>query len=198
METKLKETYGFDKVPYTHLYTSGYMASQYLKRLVAEEGAKRKIDSPSVYVVGELGLRDELTEAGVRMINPDDYFSEDVSLSEEEAQAYPLDPSVVAVVCGINFTMNYRKVAIASMYITEQKAKLVGTNPDRNSGNEHRTIPGGGSCIRVIESATGVQAEIMGKPETHLFKQIIEEHGITDTTKTLMVGDNLATDIRFG
>jgi len=198
MDKKLKQTYGFDKVPYTQLYTSAYMASQYLKRLVTEEGSMRKIDNPAVYVVGEVGLREELTEIGVRIINPEDYDDPAVSMSEEEAEAYAIDPSVVAVVCGINFTMSYRKVAIATMYVNENKAKLIGSNPDRNSGNEHRVIPAGGSCIKVIESATGVNAVFVGKPETHMFNLVREEHGITDTTKALMIGDNIATDIKFG
>jgi len=171
-----------------------------MKKVVAEEGTKRGIEHPSVYVVGELGLRDELTEAGIKIVNPDDYFSPDLSMSEEEAADYKLDPSVVAVVSGINYTMSYRKLTIASLYLTENKAVFIGTNPDRNTGDEHRLIPGGGTVIRAIESASGVKAEIMGKPMTHLFDLIRQEHGLTSEplSKFLMVGDNLATDIRFG
>jgi HAD superfamily hydrolase (TIGR01450 family) len=130
----------------------------------------------------------------------DDYDSPDVAMSEQEASVYKLDPTVVAVVTGINYTLSYRKIAIATMYILENKARFVGTNPDRNTGDERRLIPGGGTCIRAIEAATGVKAEIMGKPESRMYDLIRKEHhlGNEEKSKFLMVGDNLATDIKFG
>jgi 4-nitrophenyl phosphatase len=57
MLTKLKESYGFDRVPYTQLYTAGYMTAQYVKRVVSQQAQLKGLSSPSVYVVGELGLR---------------------------------------------------------------------------------------------------------------------------------------------
>lgn len=121
-------------------------------------------------------------------------------MSEADAASYPLDPSVVAVICGLNYTLTYRKLCLASLYITENKAVFIGSNPDRNSGDETRFIPAGGTCIRALESATGVKAEIMGKPMTHLFDLIREEHGLKDESlsKFLITGDNLETDIKFG
>ena len=56
-------------------------------------------------------------------------------MTEEQARDYKLDPSVVAVITGINYTLTYRKICIASMYILENKARFIGTNPDRNAGN---------------------------------------------------------------
>lgn len=38
----------------------------------------------------------------------------------------------------------------------------------------------------------------VGKPYSHGFEIISEEHGITDKSKVLMIGDNLETDIDFG
>lgn len=93
-------------------------------------------------------------------------------MTEEDASSVDLEQSVVAVIVGMNFTMTYRKICLASLYITDNKAMLIGTNPDRNSGDESRLVPGGGTLIRAIESASGVKAEIMGKPMTHLFNLI--------------------------
>jgi 4-nitrophenyl phosphatase len=93
-------------------------------------------------------------------------------MTESEAASYPLDPNVVAVIAGMNYTMTYRKICLASLYITENKAVFIGTNPDRNSGDETRLVPGGGTLIRAIEIASGVKAEIMGKPMKHLFDLI--------------------------
>jgi len=113
-----------------------------------------------------------LTELGIDIVNHDDYNSLAIEMTESEAASYSLDPNVVAVIVGLNYTMTYRKICLASLYITENKAVFIGSNPDRNSGDDTRLIPAGGTLIRAIESATGVKAEIMGKPFRHLFDLI--------------------------
>jgi|688.fasta_scaffold611183_1 ribonucleotide monophosphatase NagD (HAD superfamily) len=99
-------------------------------------------------------------------------------MTEEELASFSLDKSVVAVTVGINFTFNYRKLCIASLYINENKADFIGTNPDRNTGNGIRYIPGGGTIIKAIETATGVKAKIMGKPSTYMFDIIRKQHSL--------------------
>lgn len=61
-----------------------------MRRVVAEEAVRRGVDDPSVFVVGELGLRDELTEVGLRIVNQDDY-ADNFSWTEAEAADYVLD-----------------------------------------------------------------------------------------------------------
>ena len=91
-------------------------------------------------------------------------------MTEEEYGCYELDPSVVAVVAGLDFDFNYRKLCIATLYVTEGKCKMLGSNPDRNSGNDTRVVPGGGTIIEAIESASGITAPIYGKPSTTMFE----------------------------
>ena len=90
-------------------------------------------------------------------------------MTEEEYGAYVLDPSVVAVVAGLDFQFNYRKLCIATLYITEANCKFLASNPDRFSGNETRVIPGAGTIINAIESAAGVTGPVCGKPSKQLF-----------------------------
>ena len=121
-----------------------------------------------MYVAGSDGLRNELAAAGIRIINQRTDES-NPEMTEEEYGTYKLDPSVVVVVAGVDFDFNYRKLCIATLYVTEGKCKFLGTNPDRASGNEKRVIPGGGSVVRAIESAAGTIAPIMGKPSEGMF-----------------------------
>jgi len=61
-------------------------------------------------------------------------------------------------------------MALASLYINENKAELVGTNVDRNDGKD-RLRPSGGSIVKLIETAAGCRAKhlVMGKPDTWCF-----------------------------
>lgn len=107
-------------------------------------------------MIGEPGFCNELESAGLKVVNEDDFDDAQKTISEEEFESYKLDSSVVAVTVGYNYTMNYRKLSIASLYINENKTLFIGANPDRNTGNESRYIPAGGTIIKAIESATGV------------------------------------------
>ena len=57
-------------------------------------------------------------------------------MTEEEYGNYQLDPSVVVVVAGVDFDFNYRKLCIATLYVTAGNCKFLATNPDRASGND--------------------------------------------------------------
>ena len=111
-----------------------------------------------------------------------------------------LDPSVVAVIVGTDFQLSSKKINLASLYINELGAELIGTNIDRNDGLD-RLRPSGGALAKLVEMASGsVKAKIMGKPDVMCFDVLREEHRLWDEplSKFLFVGDNLSTDILFG
>ncbi|XP_040347763.1 chronophin, partial [Herpailurus yagouaroundi] len=59
-------------------------------------------------------------------------------------------------------------------------------------------LPAGtGSLAAAVETASGRQALVVGKPSPYMF-ECITEHFSVDPTRTLMVGDRLETDILFG
>ena len=191
---KLKEMYGFDKIEKDRIYSAGYCTTLAVKQIIDES----KVENASVYVAGSDGLRNELIAAGVRIINQgvDESSPE---MTEEEYGNYKLDPSVVVVVAGVDFDFNYRKLCIATLYVTEGKAKFLATNPDRASGNDQRVIPGGGTVVKAIEAATGTVAPVQGKPSEGMFNLLCKQHNLENAprSKFLMVGDNLETDIMF-
>nr|XP_025866817.1 pyridoxal phosphate phosphatase [Vulpes vulpes] len=59
-------------------------------------------------------------------------------------------------------------------------------------------LPAGtGSLAAAVETASGRQALVVGKPSPYMF-ECITEHFSVDPARTLMVGDRLETDILFG
>ena len=59
----------------------------------------------------------------------------------------------MGVIVGTDYNLGFKKMCEASMYITENKADLVGMNADRNDGKD-RLRPSGGSLIKMIQSMT--------------------------------------------
>lgn len=85
-----------------------------------------------------------------------------------------LDPSVVAVIVGTDFQLSSKKINLASLYINELGAELIGTNIDRNDGLD-RLRPSGGALAKLVEMASGsVKAKIMGKPDVMCFDVLRE------------------------
>ena len=60
-----------------------------------------------------------------------------------------IDPSVAAVIVGTDFRLSSNKMSLASHYINQNNADLIGTNIDRNDGKD-RLRPSGGSLTKLI------------------------------------------------
>jgi len=59
------------------------VTAQYLVKNVIKD-----ISKESVYVIGEQGLKKELSKAGIRVVNPDDETRDDSFMSESEFAGY--------------------------------------------------------------------------------------------------------------
>lgn len=149
------------------IINSGVVAAQYLK--------KRHPDGGRVYVVGEDGLVETLSEAGF-------------SASGKEP--------VVAVVVGIDRRINYEKIAEAASLV-RSGVPFIGTNPDKTFPSPQGLLPGAGSMIASIEAAAGQEPIIVGKPETEIFEVALERMKISPSD-ALIVGDRIETDIVCG
>jgi 4-nitrophenyl phosphatase len=125
----------------------------------------------SMYVVGQSGIRQALTNAGF-------------VITEE---------NVAAVVAGIDFELTYNKLKIATLQINKG-ARFIGTNPDLTFPVEGNFAPGAGSILAAISAATGKQPTIIGKPEPTLFEMALRRMK-TRPARTAMIGDRLETDI---
>ncbi len=124
-----------------------------------------------IFVVGGDGLKQMLVQAGFTLV-------------EKDARL---------VVCGIDFDLSYSKVKIATLLI-RQGARFIGTNPDPSFPSPEGLIPGAGSILALVESASGQAPTIIGKPERGMFEAALRRLG-ANADETLMIGDRIGTDI---
>lgn len=127
-----------------------------------------------IYVIGEQGLLQELEQAGYRLTadQPD------------------------AVVVGIDRGFTYEKLAIAAKAI-RQGARFLATNNDAALPTEHGLTPGNGSLVAAVAVASGTQPVVVGKPEPLIIDYALRQLGLAKS-ETLLIGDNLHTDILAG
>lgn len=127
-----------------------------------------------VYVIGETGLIDSILSAGFEW--------------DEKNPDY--------VVVGLDSQVTYEKLTIATLAI-QNGATFIGTNPDKNIPTERGLLPGAGSLISLLETATRIRPIFIGKPEAIIMEKALEHIGLTKE-EVIMVGDNYETDIRSG
>jgi 4-nitrophenyl phosphatase len=160
-----------------------------------------KLPAPrnKVFVIGEAGIETELRECGVdfiggtdpayrRNITPEDY--------KGIADGSLLDPDVGIVLAGLDFHINYLKLALGYQYLA-RGAKFLATNTDSTLPSNRTFFPGAGSISIPLVNMTGQQPIALGKPSQAMMDSI-EGKFKFDRKKACMVGDRLDTDIRFG
>jgi 4-nitrophenyl phosphatase len=103
---------------------------------------------------------------------------------------------VLAVVAGMDRTLNYEKLRKATLLI-RNGAEFIGTNPDQTFPTPEGLVPGAGSILAALETATGVTPIIAGKPEISMFKIALSRLNAMPEN-VLCIGDRLETDILGG
>lgn len=170
---KLRQVNGLD-VPEAAIFTSAYATALYLKH----QGAA----GCSAFVIGEPGLAQELAGCGLVPVTvPDSVPFEDIDY----------------VVVGIDRQFTYDKLRFAHAAITRGRAKFLATNRDATFPMETSEIPGGGSLVAAVATATGCEPLTIGKPQTHAYEAILAAASVS-AAQSVMVGDRLDTDIAVG
>lgn len=124
------------------------------------------------YAIGEAGLIESISAAGY--------------IWNTETPDY--------VVVGLDSHVTYRQFELATLAV-QKGALLIGTNPDKNIPTERGLVPGAGSLIALMETATQQEAVIIGKPNRYIMESALRELGLPKRD-VLMVGDNYETDIQ--
>lgn len=114
----------------------------------------------------------------------------------EDAGYYYDEKDAHAVIVGLDRHVTYEKLEIATLLIRSGKM-FIGTNPDASFPTPRGLIPGAGSIIAAVATATGVMPVFAGKPEPAMYEISMERLGTTLET-TLTIGDRLDTDILGG
>eukprot|EP00922_Rhytidocystis_sp_ex-Travisia-forbesii_P021577 GHVS01031600.1.p1 GENE.GHVS01031600.1~~GHVS01031600.1.p1 ORF type:complete len:396 (+),score=68.88 GHVS01031600.1:216-1403(+) len=190
----------------SQIICSAHAVAAYLVEKGFKETGKK------VYVVGEAGLSEELTLAGIPCIGGQEDSSKVVG-----SGGLQVDSSVGCVVVGLDREFNYYKLQYAQLCINELNADFVATNTDQlGHFTESQACAGSGGMVGAVEGCTGVSPTVIGKPNSYMI-DILRQRLATSGSSTrgsieegecswrrvkrsrmVMVGDRLDTDIMFG
>ena len=115
--------------------------------------------------------------------------------SSPEAQL-KTDANIDAVIVGFHRTFNFESMRRASAAV-RAGAILIGTNDDATYQTSTGVIPGGGSILAAIATASGVAPIVAGKPFRPMGELVKRTLKITDLSSCWMVGDRYSTDGAF-
>jgi len=101
-----------------------------------------------------------------------------------------------AVVAGLTTGFNYEMIKDASLTI-QKGLPFYFTNPDPTYPSPEGNIPGAGTVLAALETASGVKATLAGKPLPFSFHVAMDRLD-TKPEETLVIGDRLSTDIKGG
>jgi len=106
------------------------------------------------------------------------------------------DEDVEIVVASMNHAFSYETLKHASLLI-QGGARFIATNMDPTFPSEDGLLPGTGSLIAALETASGIKPTVIGKPEPTMFRLAMSRMGAAPET-TATIGDRLDTDILSG
>jgi phosphoglycolate/pyridoxal phosphate phosphatase family enzyme len=152
-----------------------------------------------VLVVGAPGLRRELADVGIEVIDA----AERADLLARRTAEARVDGQTVdefevagrpdAVVVGLDQDLTYGKLTVACVAI-RGGARFIATNRDPALPTERSFRPGAGSIVIAVETATGVTPISIGKPAPEILEEAARVVG-GRASDAIMIGDGLDTDI---
>ena len=142
--------------------------------VTAEELQRRDYAGKTAIVVGGDGIREALGNVCISV---------------------KTDPSVTRsdlVVVGWDPTFTYEALARAATAV-RQGAVLIATNLDATFPSPDGLLPGAGSLVAAVETASGSRAEAMGKPHKPMLDAVARR--LEDCKQIVVVGDRADTDL---
>lgn len=173
------------------IFSSSFAAAAYL------EQTKFKSKGKKVYIIGEVGIEEELDLIGVPHIGgPADA---DQKIELKSGFALPHDKDVGAVIVGFDRNINYYKIQYAQLCINENPGcEFIVTNLDAVTHlTDAQEWAGNGAMAGAIKGCTGKEPTLVGKPSSLMIDYMVDKYGI-ERDRICMVGDRLDTDILFG
>ena len=153
-------------------YTSASITSEEITNLK---------QNATVFVIGEIGLKEELTAKGHTIVKSSSNYKK-----------------VDFVIVGLDRQFTYKKLAFAQNCILQGKAQFYATNPDSTLPTAGRLLPGAGVMVNALETCTNKKPiKIFGKPNPYGIQMILKKTK-KSAEKSVIFGDRLNTDILAG
>lgn len=187
----------FKRLGYEGLEKSQFFPTCYAAATCLKEKLNIPVGS-KVWVLGDQGIEVELKEAGYLPLGGTDPKLD--TAFDPSHELLVVDKDVKAVVVGSTKQFNYMRIALTLQYLLADNKSIpfIGTNIDRTyPGPGGLILPAGGSVVEYMAYTADRTFIDVGKPSQVLLDAIID-HCKFDRSKTLMVGDTLYTDIKFG
>jgi|Transcript_26558 phosphoglycolate/pyridoxal phosphate phosphatase family enzyme len=170
--------------------TAEYVRDQLKSKMIASSKTK-------VFMIGNPALEYELERVGFEVLKISEHENPEIEEDEFSEISQDVSKDVKAVVVGIDYAFNYRKLAIGSMYLGHDSL-FAATNPDAaNKVASGSLLPEPGALIAALETVSGRKVTVCGKP-SDIVVQYVLAHLNCDVSRVMMVGDRLDTDIAFG
>jgi 4-nitrophenyl phosphatase len=148
--------------------------------ITAGEITKLK-QNATIFVIGEIGLREELKMKGHTIVNVD---------SDHKKVDY--------VIVGLDSNFNYEKLTFAQSCILQGKAQFYATNADSTLPAASGLLPGAGVLVNAVQTCTNQKPiNIFGKPNPFGIIKILKDTN-TPPDKAVIFGDRINTDILAG
>jgi 4-nitrophenyl phosphatase len=195
--TKSRSQYSqkFEKlgIPVTEeeIFGSSYSAAVYLDKVVKFPRDKK------VLVIGESGMEKELEGVGIEYVGGTDPVLRSTEVTDQAMAELAYDPSIGAVLCGLDMHINYYKIAYAMVQLHKTDTLFLATNTDSTYPSHGKLLPGAGTIVGTLVTCTGRQPIALGKPSSAMMDCIKAKFQF-DPSRACMVGDRLNTDMLFG
>jgi 4-nitrophenyl phosphatase len=143
-----------------------------------------------VLVVGAAGLLHELSDVGIDVLASGDAANRWLANDRDTAAAIG---SVDTVVVGLDMEFSYARLACAAQAI-RAGARFIATNRDPVYPMEKGLLPGAGSIVTAVETASGCVPISIGKPGPLLLE--VAAHAVgRNAADAVMIGDSLVADL---
>jgi phosphoglycolate/pyridoxal phosphate phosphatase family enzyme len=179
------------KVPAEEIFSSSFAAAAFLEQTKFKETGKK------VYIIGEVGICDELDLINVPWIGGPNDKGKQPDMGPGAMVEH--DHDVGAVIVGFDRFINYYKIQYAQLCINENPGcKFIATNLDAVTHlTDAQEWAGNGSMVGAIKGCTGKEPIVVGKPSPLMIDYLADKLKL-DRSRMCMVGDRLDTDVLFG
>lgn len=182
-------------IPLAKIFNAPYLTAKYTKHHYS--------NFSKAYVVGLDVIKDEFRNLGIETNGSDhnDSFYYNKNLADVREIDKDIDQDQISkiydiVVTGLDPQINLYKLNYAGILI-QKGAKWLCTNPDMHDMSPNGYyVTASGSMWKSIAVTVSMEPINVGKPNGFCWDLMEEEFGI-DKKKTVMIGDNLKTDISF-